>query len=112
MANNSLISPRRALGVLIPLFLVSALLACALISVANDTYAFVKPDRAATLSISSPVSARELCRTLRQNGVIENDAVFYLYIKSKGKSDDVSLLLGEWTLNSNMSYREILLEIF
>ncbi len=112
MTGEASFSTRRALGIVVPLFLLSVLLACIIISVANDMYAFVKPDKAATLTVPSPITDKQLSHMLKDIGIIKNDFVFYLYLRSKGKSDDISLLLGEWTLNSNMSYREILLEIF
>ncbi len=112
MSENTVITKKRAFGIIIPLFLVSALLAGAFISVANDMYAFVKPDRAATVTVSESIDAKQLSTLLREKGIIKNDLVFRLYMKAKGKDDDVPLVLGEWSLNSNMSYREIILEIF
>ncbi len=112
MAEEKTVSARRAFGIIIPLFLLSALIACLIISVTNDMYAFVKPDREEKLTVTSPITDKQLSLILKEKGIIKNDFVFYLYMRSKGKSDDISLLLGEWTLNSNMSYREILLEIF
>ncbi|MBE6577094.1 MAG: endolytic transglycosylase MltG [Ruminococcaceae bacterium] len=112
MAEQTNIGARRALGIIIPLFLVSVFLACLIISVANDMYAFVKPDKKEILTVSSPINDKQLSLILKEKGIIKNDLVFLMYLRSKGKGDDISLLLGEWTLNSNMSYREILLEIF
>ena len=110
--NGTKISARRAFGILVPLFLVSLLIACLIISVANDMYAFVKPDRSVIITVSEPITDRQFSELLQKSGVIKNDFVFYLYLRSKGKSDDVSLVIGEWTLNSKMSYREILIEMF
>ena len=87
-------------------------LCAAFVSVTNDMYAFVKPDREISVRIDAPVSAKELSRLLKESGVIRNEFVFELYLDSKGKSEKSELILGEWTLNSNMSYRRILLEIF
>ena len=112
MEENTVITLKRALEELIPIFLASALMAGAIISLANDTYAFVKSDKPATLTISSPITDTQLSRSLKESGVINNELAFLLYIRAKGKSEDVSLLLGEWSLNSNMSYREIVNEIF
>jgi cell division protein YceG involved in septum cleavage len=112
MSEDTVISARRAFMILVPLFLAAALLACAVISVANDMYAFVKSDSKVLLSLTTPTSERELSVLLKKSGVIKNDTVFYLYLKSKRNGEDVTPLSGEWKLNSNMSYREILLEIF
>ena len=111
MISNKTNDYRRAFGVLIPLCLLSLLIACLVISVANDMYAFVKPDVEITVNIPSPMSDKQLSRLLQQNGVINNAAVFSLYLRSKGASEKLGNLSGEIKLNSNMSYREILLEI-
>ena len=101
-----------ALGIILPLCLLGALLGGLVVYVANDMYAFVKLDREITLTISSPPSDKELSDLLKANGIIENAFVFRLYLRSKNKANDLSTLTGELRLNSNMSYREILLEIF
>ena len=106
------ITKKKALGLIVPLCLFSILISSLVISVANDMYAFVKPDTDIVFTVDSPLSPKELSHMLMKKGVIKNDIAFLLYLDSKGKSDKVDLILGEWTLNSNMSYREILLEIF
>lgn len=106
------ISTNRALSVLLPLCLFSILLAGILISVANDVYAFVKPDSEISLTLSSPLTDTELSKLLQKNGVIKNPTVFKFYLRSKGLSEKLSGITGEWVLNSNMSYREIVTEIF
>ena len=111
MEKEGTLSLRGAFGILIPLCLFSVLLACLLISVANDMYAFVKPSNEVTVSITAPISEKQLSLLLQKNGVINNATCFRLYLRSKGVSDKLSLISGEITLNSNMSYREILLEI-
>lgn len=102
----------RAFGIVVPLFLLSLLLAGAVISIANDMYAFVKPDAPITLSISSPLSSEQLSELLQNSGVIENAFAFRVYLRSKGLDGDVPSLLGEISLNSNMSYREIASQLF
>ena len=106
------VSARRAFGMLVPLCLAAALLACVLISTANDIYAFVKPDQSITVTVLAPISAKQFSVLLRENGVIRNELVFFLYLRSKNKANDVGLLSGSWELNSNMSYRDIMLKIF
>ena len=103
---------KRAFGAVLPLCLVALMLAGLVISVANDMYAFVKPDEKITVTVDSPVSDGELAGLLKKSGVIENDIAFRLYLRSKNKLEKLSTLTGEWSLNSNMSYREIMLEIF
>ncbi|MBQ9113223.1 MAG: hypothetical protein IJY08_06550 [Clostridia bacterium] len=102
----------RAFGIIIPLCLLGALLAGLVVSVANDMYAFVKPDRDVTVTVDAPLSDKELALLLQKSGVINNAFVFQIYLRSKGKSEELASLTGELLLNSGMSYREILLEIF
>lgn len=102
----------RAFSILLPLCLFSILLAGIIISLANDVYAFVKPDGEIPLTISSPMTDSELSSLLGKCGVIENPTVFMLYLRSKGLSGKASEITGEWVLNSNMSYREIILALF
>ena len=86
----------------------TALLVAALgVSVANDLYAFVKPDREITLSIDEPHSLTELSKALEEQGVIANPTVFCLYVQSKGRSELLEGFCGTMTLNSAMSYRQI-----
>ncbi|MBE6535868.1 MAG: hypothetical protein E7677_04525 [Ruminococcaceae bacterium] len=102
----------RAFSILLPLCLFSILLAGIIISLANDVYAFVKPNTDISVTVSSPISDTELSKLLQKNGVIKNPTVFKLYLRSKGLSPRASEIMGEWVLNSNMSYREIVSEIF
>ena len=90
--------------------LISVLLAAALISVANDIYAFVKEARAVSVEISSPLPLRELALTLQNEGVIDNPHVFCAYVRSKGRADSLEAFYGAIDLRTDMSYREILKE--
>lgn len=79
-----------------------------LVSLANDMYAFVKPEREVILNTETPTSLSSLSRTLSDMGVILNPTVFSLYVDSKGKRDTLEGFEGTLTLNSSMSYREII----
>lgn len=105
-------APLWAFGKIIPLCLVSIMLAGAVISVANDVYAFVKPQRSVVLNIQEPHDAASLSKLLQAQGVINNAFVFELYLNSHGHSDDILSINGELILNSSMSYRELINEIF
>ena len=99
---------RRAFRTVLVLCLTAALFASLLISVGNDLYAFVKPDRPVSLSIEQPVSLRSLSLLLEQEGVIANPTVFSIYVRIKGKLYAIESFVGTAHLNSHMSYREIL----
>ncbi len=109
---SAAISYRRALGIVIPLCLVSLALAGIVISVANDMYAFVKPEREFVLVLAGNTDVEDLSKILRQNGIIKNPFVFEMYLRSKNKADDINTLQGVWTLSAKMSYREIVAQIF
>ena len=89
--------------------LLALLLAALLVSVMNDVYAFVKPDRAVTLTVDEPLSLSAVAALLERNGILANPTVFRLYADAKGKRALLESFSGELTLNSSMSYREILL---
>ncbi len=106
------LSYKSAFGRVIPLVLVCILLSLLLISVANDIYAFVKPEGEVSFVLGEPVSEWELCERLYRAGVIERRISFYAYLHKGGYSQRLSSLTGEWTLRTNMSYRELASEIF
>ncbi len=106
------LSYKSALGRVIPLFLLCLLLAALLVSVFNDIYAFVKPEGEAHLVLTSPVGKWELCERLYECGIIERRISFYIYLWRSEYFEKLSSLNGEWSLRTDMSYREILAEIF
>ena len=100
---------RLALAHLVRIVLIALLCVGILISVVNDLYAFVKPDRALTLSLDAPQTLGELAKTLARQGVIKNPTVFTLYVKGRGRQELRESFSGELLLNASMSYREILI---
>ena len=93
----------------ITVILLSAMLFSGLlISVANDTYAFVKKDEQIVMTLSEGMSLSEIARQMERSGVIANPTVFTMYVRSKHKASAVESFSGDVTLNSAMSYREIL----
>ena len=99
----------RIVAVIIPLCFFSVFVAAAVISLSNDMYAFVKPDKTINVVFSEePRSLYSTAKQLDDYGVIENPAIFSLYVKSKNAEERVSAFSGELELNSSMSYREIL----
>ena len=106
------LSYRRALAFVVPICVFSLFLAAAVISVANDIYAFVKADNEIEISVTSSLDASEFATLLGKRGVVKNPFAFELYLRSKGRDGEIPYLRGQWTLNSNMSYRDIILEIF
>ena len=89
--------------------MIALLIAALGVSVANDLYAFVKPDQEIVLSLEEPRSIKELSNLLEEQGVIANPAIFRLYVQSQGKAEAIERFYGTITLNSTMSYRQILM---
>ena len=100
-----------ALAIILPLCVLSLLIAAFVCSVANDMYAFVKKEKAITLNIDSPYSLEGFSRMLGDCDAINNPYVFMLYVKSKNKTPLVEGFVGELNINENMSYRDILLAL-
>ena len=107
MKNDSKIKKRIFSRVLV-ISLTALLFSCALIAIANDVYAFIKKDSEVILTVSEPQTLNELSLILEENGIIENPTAFSIYVRSKNKEDIISGFCGEISLNSSMSYREIL----
>lgn len=89
--------------------LVSLLLAFGIINVANDVYAFIKPNEEIVVSIPEGSSTSNIASTLKGSGVIDHPFIFKLY--SRLKKADGQYQFGEYTLNSNMTYDEIIKEL-
>ncbi|MBE6546717.1 MAG: hypothetical protein E7668_04670 [Ruminococcaceae bacterium] len=99
---------RFAFAKVLVIVLSALLCAGAVISVANDMYAFVKPTEEVTLTVEIPLSLSELAVRLEQLGVVANPSVFELYVRSKNKVTLVEAFSGQVALNTAMSYRELL----
>ena len=102
---------RNTFEIIIMITLLSALIALAFISVANDMYAFVKPHEQVVLNISEPLTLSELSKELQALGVIKNPTVFSFFIRSKDRAERIEGFSGEVTLRRDMSYREIMLAL-
>ena len=99
---------KRVIAVLLPICFFAILLSCGTISVVNDMYAFIKPEREVTLLITGAQSVDEISGILGENNIISNPFCFSAYVKNKNKVAEILSFQGEITLNSKMSYREIL----
>jgi cell division protein YceG involved in septum cleavage len=102
---------KRIFGTIFVMALTAAFLACILISVANDIYAFIKSEGEIILTVSSPLGVNDFSKLLHDNKVISNPHIFSLYIRSKNRSEVIEGFVGEAKLDRSMSYREILLAL-
>ena len=99
---------RRAAGAIVMLTLWSLLVALLILSVANDLYAFVKPDRSLTVELRPDTTPWSLSLLLSKEGIIDHPLLLSLYLRSKGITDAVTVPSEPISLCASMSYREIL----
>ena len=85
---------------------VSALLACIGWVAANDVLALNKPEKTATITISSEDSFGDVADKLKEEGLIEYKFLFSLFASFTHSKDDV--VAGTFTLNTDMDYRALL----
>lgn len=82
-------------------------LSSTIINVANDMFAFVKPDKDITVTIPEGATTQDIAEILEKNEVIQNASVFKMYTDlriKKSSSLNGKFLSGSVTLNSNMNY--------
>ena len=101
----------RAFSIILPICVLSLLISGIVITLANDMFAFVKDDMEVTINIDEGSTIQEISDMLFDGGLIRNPEMFTAYVKSKDKVDSVEKFCGEITLNSSMSYRQILLSL-
>ena len=99
---------RYTLSKTLTLTLLALLIAAFLISTTNDLYAFVKKDRAVSLTLAEPLPIEQLCRLLANERVVAHPTVFQWYVARKGKQGALEQFQGIVDLNTSMSYRQIL----
>jgi UPF0755 protein len=87
--------------------IISAFLSYYVISVGNDVFAFVKPEKEITITIEEGMTRKEVAYLLEKNGIIEYSWVFNLFMIYQG-DENVEFLPGERTVKSTMNYSQIL----
>ncbi len=86
--------------------LASLLLTIGIVTVSNDIFSFVKPDNSVVVSIAEGSSTMKIAKALKKAGVIKHPFVFNLY--SKLKKADGKFQFGDYSLNSNLGYDQII----
>ena len=107
-SRNTIMSAIKAVVYIVVIGVVSAFLAIAIITAANDIYAFVKPDTPVTITIPENTKLDELADILHDNGIIKYPWLFKLY--AQRKHDDQKYIPGEYTVNGMMNYSTLLSE--
>ena len=85
---------------------VSLVLSIAALFMANDIFAFVKADAVKEITVSENTSVSSLAKELDDQGVINYQSVFKLYLTLKHQPD-TSVLAGAYQLNPSMDYGQI-----
>ncbi len=91
------------------ILVVSAVLATTGILLCNDLFALAKPDEEITVTIPEDATIGQVSKLLDKSGVVNYGSFFKLFANLV--YSDVQFRSGEWTLNSNMDYRNIVNEI-
>ena len=107
MAEQKITLKKRAYSIFVPLMVLAIFLACLIISVTNDMYAFYKFPNSAEIEISSPSSIEDIATTLKSERIISNPHAFMIWARSDGRADRLENFVGRVSLSSTMSYREI-----
>jgi UPF0755 protein len=78
-----------------------------LLNSANDAFGFSKEDKAIELTIKSGMNVNDIALLLSDRGVIEQPFTFRMYTKLRNREGIYQA--GDYVLNSNMSYDQIIL---
>lgn len=90
----------------VSILIVSILLTMGIVTVANDVFAFVKDDNTVVVTLKKGSSTDTVAKTLEKSGVIDHPSVFKFY--SKLRHADGKYQYGDYTLNSNLGYDQII----
>ena len=89
---------------------ISALLSMFIIFGAQDAFGFGKADRVIAFEVPQDATVTDVAALLEEKGVINSSFLFRVYYKLN--SPEGSFHYGTYTLNSNMSYSDIISELF
>ena len=84
---------------------VSAYVSYNTIRIGNEVFAFVKPSTEVDIVITENMTTADVANLLKENGVIEYDWAFKLYVKYRSAKD--TYLPGEHKITFDMNYDEI-----
>ena len=101
--NRAFLKQLRYYGLIV---LAALILTFGIITVSNDVFAFIKPDESIIVTIEQGGGTPAIAKALKKAGVIEHPLIFRLY--SKLKKADGKYQYGDYTLNSNLAYDQII----
>ncbi len=79
------------------------------ITIANDVFAFVKPEREVVVDVPENATDKEIAYLLKKNDLIEYSWMFELYLIYKTDEGEQTVYIpGEKTLSSSMNYNQFI----
>lgn len=103
---NRAASVMNAVSYLVFILGVSLLLSAVAIYVANDVFAFVKPEKKVMLELEDSQTPAQMAAVLKEEGVIRCKWAFVLYTKLA--NDGQSFKTGKFEVDSDMDYGQII----
>ncbi len=101
--NRTFLRQLRYYGLIV---IASLLLTAGIVSLSNDVFAFIKPDRSTIVTIEQGGGTSAIAKVLKSEGIIKHPLIFRLYCKLK--KADGKFQYGDYTLNSNLGYDQII----
>lgn len=100
--------PKAVIYIVIVL-IASAYLSYYIITIGNDIFALVSDNREVTVTIEEGATHENVAELLKSNGIIEYSWVYEIYMNYRGDGDSSNeYVAGEYTLNSNYNYSQII----
>ena len=103
---NRAASVMNAISYLVFILGVSLLLSAVAIYVANDVFAFVKPEKKVMLELAESQTPAQMASILKEEGVIRCKWAFVLYTKLA--NDGQSFKTGKFEVDADMDYGQII----
>ncbi|MBQ8324732.1 MAG: endolytic transglycosylase MltG [Clostridia bacterium] len=88
--------------------IIAAYLSYYVLTIGNDVFALVKGDAEITVTLSEDATQEEVAQILYENGLIEYDWVFSIYLQYSGDGEEIAFIPGEHKLNVSMNYIQLL----
>lgn len=88
--------------------IVAAYLSYYVLTIGNDVFALVTGDTEIKVSVPANATAEEVAVLLYDNGLIDYEWVFTLFLQYYGDGEEVAFIEGEHTLNTAMNYSQML----
>jgi UPF0755 protein len=88
------------------ILIASVLLSAWVCNIGNEVLGLIRPDKEITVTIAENSSTGKIAKALKEAGIIDHPVVFQLYCKLK--KADGTFQFGEYTINCNRDYNQII----